>query len=259
MAWRTTRLLLRAPKPLAGSQVDWGHNLAKGLQVCFLFNENKGTLVQSIGAIPNLHGVMLGKNIVWNNFGRYTFANDQNTSCGLLAINGAQSSLTRRIQLNKSFIIGAGRPFTIIVDGANHDDDVNAQHSVLLGNNDVDEDALGHGLFLRQHRFYDDDGDAHSVTTEDEWDFTEVHHRAYVCGTTMFVDYYRDAEYVASHTSIGADFHLTIDRLLSWNNFLNHNFCGGAVTSIMIWDRALSPEEVRKHYEHPYCMVTEEK
>jgi len=52
-----------ASKPPVGSQIDWGHPLAKGLVGCWLFNEEGGKIIEDISGNDN-DGAMV--NAVWS-------------------------------------------------------------------------------------------------------------------------------------------------------------------------------------------------
>jgi hypothetical protein len=234
------RLLHPQQKPGLGSEIDWGHPLARGLVGCWLFNEGAGSVVQDIAG--RNHGKLI-------NFKGTATSGWTPSACGTaLAFDGSNNCC---VEIPHSPILNVSNGLTVIalaqpISDLSYRDIVSKEDSDYscgweMVNNSGSLRCVIRGPDLdRQYP-------AFPVGT---W-----------CQTTMMYDMAKLSQGlngklsavgtgVSSPNSTGP---LCVGKRTGGG--YNNSFFMGLISFVSIYNRALSPDEVRWFYQEPYAMI----
>ena len=230
-------------KPPVGSQIDWSHPLSRGLVACFLMNEGGGSKIYDIarrnnGTLINGATWKAGKRGVALNFD----GTDDYVDVG--SAIGKPTSWTITGWIKPTSIANNGIIFSVDTGGSNN----NAWG--VYGNS---------GNILSLYVSSGSDTQIFQIAGE----YTAVNYPStswtFISGTIngTTISYYRNGNLIASTPQTismgGTPYKISIGKYGEYTGS-GYNF-PGSIDDVRIYNRALSPTEIRKLYEDPYCFI----
>jgi len=235
-------------KPVLGSQIQLGHPLCTGLVACWLFNEGSGDYVQD--SFSNAHGTpIIGGSSTWaaGKFGiaRSFNGSDQNIRFldgGPTDISGANAQITILAWVKLPLVDPAGyicskylpttgnRQYQLYYNQTEHEIRFNLSPN---GTAYTAVTGLSHII---------EDGNFHQVVATSDDNYMR-----------LYIDSKLDctpAVYTTGIFSCPHDFRIGSNPAGSWFN--------GMIDHIMIWDRALTANEIQSLYINPFQMFEED-
>lgn len=235
-------------KPPIGSTINWSHPLSKGLVGCWLMNEGVGNIVKDIARENN--GILI--NTLWVSSQKYisTYYNNSSSyiSCG--------NSLT--LQLTNTVTIGCYVNLTTLSTGSSPDW---TDYIVSKGNDSTaGVYALQHTGSASGRRNFSfmrssTAGTRYWANTPSNYNFTGIFYFVVGVDNGKVLKIYINGIFMGENTSVFTRQANTSDNFEIGRSSGNTYYSNAKITNVIVYNRALSPQEIQQLYQEPYCFI----